>query len=84
MRYCDCGRELDKHCRLCSECAQVKRDYLMEINRFNYRNSAKGKEAIHQYENSEHRKELNRIVMRSESRKAYKREQYRKSKCRLN
>jgi hypothetical protein len=36
-RKCECGRDLDKRCTHCSECAQVRRDIKLEIYRYNYK-----------------------------------------------
>ena len=36
-RKCECGRELDKKCQVCSECSAVNRSLNQDIYRHNYK-----------------------------------------------
>ena len=38
-RKCECGRELDKKCRTCSECSAVNRSHNLDIYRHNWKNN---------------------------------------------
>ena len=49
LRYCECGRELEKWCRLCSECRAVNDQMSKDI----YIQSKKGVEAQDKYNKSE-------------------------------
>jgi len=31
MRYCPCGRALEKYCSLCSECRQINIDHAVDV-----------------------------------------------------
>ena len=39
VRYCECGRELDPHKKLCSECCEINVQHRNAIAQHNYRNS---------------------------------------------
>lgn len=36
MRYCECGRELEKYQKMCSECAVINRSITNDICSHNY------------------------------------------------
>lgn len=31
LRFCECGRELEKYCYLCSECRQINIDHATDV-----------------------------------------------------
>jgi len=56
LRYCECGRELDKYCRVCSECRAVNAQISKDI----YCVSAEGKISISKYLQSDKCKNANK------------------------
>jgi hypothetical protein len=49
MRFCECGRELEKYCRLCSECRAINDQIAKDI----YVQSEKGIQSQDKYNKSE-------------------------------
>jgi hypothetical protein len=49
LRYCECGRDLEKYCRICSECRAVNAQIAKDI----YNSTKQGKESQDKYNKSE-------------------------------
>lgn len=79
MRYCECGRELEKGCRKCSECRQVSVEHNMAVAWHTYKNSEKGKATIKAYQKKYHQQKMQDPEYR-EKRRARALEYYRNKK----
>lgn len=49
VRYCECGRELEKYCRLCSECRAINDQIAKDI----YNSTRQGAESQNKYNKSD-------------------------------
>ncbi len=74
MRYCECGRELDKWQKFCSECSYIKNQIAVDCAVHTYRQTEKYYDSL--AKSNEKRKENGYFAEynRTEKRRAYQRE----------